>query len=177
MIESLLQQTTIPLLEQVTAFGQKRHQVLAGNIANIDTPDYKTRDLPMQDFERALRLAVQTRRENLQPLPPGTPSQADPEWPALSPGGSLAELWAHPGITNQAALPAMTVKSVSEQFPPSLRTAVEAPSANVTFHDGGNRSIERESMEMTKNASMQSFAIEVMVAQMRMLQTAISGRI
>lgn len=67
MLDPLLQQTTIPLLERVTAFGQKRHQVLAGNIANIDTPGYKTRDLPLADFEKALQQAVQTRRETFQP--------------------------------------------------------------------------------------------------------------
>ena len=37
--------TTIPALEQTMVFAQKRHELLAGNVANFDTPDYRARDL------------------------------------------------------------------------------------------------------------------------------------
>ncbi len=174
MLEPLLQQTTIPLLEQVTAFGQRRHQVLAGNIANIDTPDYKTRDLSMPDFEQALQRAVQTRRENLSASPAFPPLLADTSvrWsPATS--GIL------PGYFPQAVLPGVSPapQNIADCFPESLKTASVGPARNLTFPDGGNRSIERESMEMNKNTSMQSFAIEVMMSQIRLLETVISERV
>jgi len=67
MIESLFNSSTIPLLEQVAIFGEKRQQVLAGNIANFDTPNYKTRDLPVEDFLQALKTAVEQRHKITTP--------------------------------------------------------------------------------------------------------------
>ena len=173
MLENLLQQTTLPLLEQVTAFGQRRHQVLAGNIANIDTPDYKTRDLPVQDFEAALQRAVTTRRENLQsgPLPTHqTVASAQFSLAKLLSPESSAGL----ASSQQAGL---TPRTIEQNFPTELHHVQESAPRNLIFNDGGNRSIEHESMEMTKNTSLQSFAIEVMVSQMRMLETVISERV
>lgn len=45
------------------SFTQARHGVLAGNIANIDTPGYKTRDLSPEVFQNRLQKAVEARRE------------------------------------------------------------------------------------------------------------------
>jgi flagellar basal-body rod protein FlgB len=61
MINDLFNSTTIPVLEQVVNFAQTRHQVLAGNIANLDTPGYRTRDLSSDAFEANLRQAIETR--------------------------------------------------------------------------------------------------------------------
>jgi flagellar basal-body rod protein FlgB len=61
MISHLFQQSTVPVLEQVVNFAQERHGVLAGNIANIDTPGYKTRDLSPEMFEDRLRQAIEAR--------------------------------------------------------------------------------------------------------------------
>ena len=55
----LFNQTTIPVLEQVVNFSQARHTVLAGNIANLDTPGYKTRDLSPEGFHARLHEAMQ----------------------------------------------------------------------------------------------------------------------
>lgn len=61
MLANLFNATTIPVLEQVVNFAQARHQVLAGNIANLDTPGYRTRDLSSEQFETNLRQAIETR--------------------------------------------------------------------------------------------------------------------
>ena len=45
MLSGLFQATTIPVLEQMVSFAQARHIVLAGNIANMDTPGYQAHDL------------------------------------------------------------------------------------------------------------------------------------
>jgi flagellar basal-body rod protein FlgB len=58
MFRALFDSSTIPLLEQVAAFAERRHEVLAGNLANINTPDYRTRDLPVAEFQASLRDAV-----------------------------------------------------------------------------------------------------------------------
>ena len=119
---------------------------MAGNLANIDTPDYKTRDLPVDDFMQTLKdaAALRDRPPSLGSLPAAVESPAD----------RMAKL-----------------------FPDELFRAVEAPPSNITFQDGGNRSIEHEVMEMTKNVMMQNFAIELMAAQMNLLKTAIRGQL
>lgn len=61
MIEGLFRQTAIPVLEQVVQFGQARHAVLAGNVANLDTPGYRTQDLSQEAFEARLRDALARR--------------------------------------------------------------------------------------------------------------------
>lgn len=61
MIEGLFRQTAIPVLEQVVQFAQARHAVLAGNVANLDTPGYRTRDLSPEAFESRLRDALARR--------------------------------------------------------------------------------------------------------------------
>jgi len=53
--------STIPILEQVVSFAQDRHEVLAGNIANLDTPGYQTRDLSPQKFQEQLKAAIARR--------------------------------------------------------------------------------------------------------------------
>ena len=67
MLSSLFQQTTIPVLEQTVAFAQARHTVLAGNIANMDTPGYQIRDLSTEDFQNRLQAAIRQRREPGEP--------------------------------------------------------------------------------------------------------------
>jgi flagellar basal-body rod protein FlgB len=62
MIESLFNSSTIPLLAKAAAFAERRHEVLAGNVANISTPDYRTRDLPVAEFRAALEEAVARKR-------------------------------------------------------------------------------------------------------------------
>ena len=55
--------TTIPALEQTMAFAQRRHELLAGNVANIDTPDYRSKDLDIGDFQNALAESISVATE------------------------------------------------------------------------------------------------------------------
>ncbi len=71
MINSLFNSTTIPALEQVVSFTQSRHEVLAGNIANMDTPGYRSRDLSVETFQQRLSDAIQATREQQEPFSPG----------------------------------------------------------------------------------------------------------
>lgn len=52
---SILGSATIPALQEVVKFTQARHGVLAGNVANWDTPGYRTRDLSLSEFQRRLK--------------------------------------------------------------------------------------------------------------------------
>jgi flagellar basal-body rod protein FlgB len=53
--------STIPVLEQAANFGQARHNVLAGNIANVDTPGYRAHDLSTAVFQQRLQEAIESR--------------------------------------------------------------------------------------------------------------------
>lgn len=81
MLNSLLDSTNVPLLEQLAQFSERRHEVLAGNVANIDTPNYRRKDLPVTEFNDALRKAVLERRHvgvsRYSPAPPEPRSYFD----------------------------------------------------------------------------------------------------
>ena len=64
MWTSWLNDSSIPALEQSMAFAQKRHALLAGNIANQDVPDYRTRDLSVEDFQEALKSNIRAQHSN-----------------------------------------------------------------------------------------------------------------
>ena len=81
MYEGLFQSTTIPILEQVVNFSQARHTVLAGNIANMDTPGYRVRDLSVEDFQSRLREAIETRHK---PTSMSVGNRTDERMPAMA---------------------------------------------------------------------------------------------
>jgi flagellar basal-body rod protein FlgB len=66
MLSALFNGTTIPVLEQVVNFAQARHEVLSGNIANMDTPGYRTKDLNTEVFQSQLRKAIDAGRRDSQ---------------------------------------------------------------------------------------------------------------
>lgn len=59
MLNTLFDNSSLPLLEQVVHFTQTRHGVLAGNIANLDTPGYQARDISPVEFQERLKEAVE----------------------------------------------------------------------------------------------------------------------
>ncbi len=56
----IFQSTTIPALEQSLNFSQRRHELLAGNIANLDTPGYRQKDLDEKQFQNALADSIRS---------------------------------------------------------------------------------------------------------------------
>lgn len=80
MLQGMFEGSTIPVLEQVVQFAETRHGVLAGNIANLDTPGYKTRDLSPKLFQEKLKSAIASRdlrQDKLQADSPGLLAGAD----------------------------------------------------------------------------------------------------
>lgn len=152
MLQPLLNGTTIPLLKQVAKFAERRQEVLAGNVANFDTPGYRMRDLPVADFQQALQTAV--ARRNGGPSPGELASLASPASPT------------HPSRLQE------------DLFPERLFQADSGlKQDHITFQDANNRSIEHQFMMMTQNSILQQFALEVMRGQFDQLQTVISERV
>lgn len=140
-------------LDQALAFheaalklGAQRQQVLASNIANADTPNYKARDF---DFAQALQGAV--GRGN-----PAAPSVPAPGMARTAPGHQAA------GGANGAALVAGA---------PSLlyRTGVQGGV------DGNTVDMEVERNQFTNNALRYEASITMISGQIKSMLTAIQG--
>lgn len=149
MLNALFDSSTLPLLEQVVTFTEARHGVLAGNIANLDTPGYRCVDLSTSEFRERLKQAVEARRRT----------------PAASPGELLEPEWARDEASPFAAsagdpLPATTTGLVKGMF----------------RHDDNNASLEEQVSEISKNQSQHNMALSLMRAQFGLLRAAITER-
>lgn len=71
MLPSLFGSTTIPVLAEVLNFAQSRHSVLAGNVANVNTPGYRVRDLNEVAFQQKLKEAIRAAGAKPQGISPG----------------------------------------------------------------------------------------------------------
>jgi flagellar basal-body rod protein FlgB len=68
-----------PVLEQVLKFTQARHDVIAGNIANIDTPGYRARDLSPTQFQADLKEAIAaSHAQRADPVSDAADANEDP---------------------------------------------------------------------------------------------------
>jgi flagellar basal-body rod protein FlgB len=67
-IDGLLDQGPNPVLEQMLQFTESRQKLIAGNIANVDTPGYRQKDLSVEKFQQMLRERI-TRQDS---SPPGS---------------------------------------------------------------------------------------------------------
>ena len=78
--------STIDKLSQAMTFHRERHAVLAGNIANVDTPGYRPYDITQESAPSDLPLATTESGETLQP--DGAPGAAYAQ--TFDDGGQLA---------------------------------------------------------------------------------------
>jgi flagellar basal-body rod protein FlgB len=62
-IERLLDQGPAPVIEQMLRFAAARHRLIAENVVNVDTPDYRQKDLSVEKFQAMLRERVDDRRD------------------------------------------------------------------------------------------------------------------
>ena len=72
-IERLVNQTNAPLAERVLHFTSERHKLIAQNMANVDTPGYRQKDLSPAKFFAMLRQRAAEKREG----PPGRTTFSD----------------------------------------------------------------------------------------------------
>jgi flagellar basal-body rod protein FlgB len=148
MLSSLLNSTTIPLLEQVVNFTETRHGVLAGNLANMNTPGYHTRDLSTEKFQANLKEAVAA-----QHAPADNTSATD----------KYGSLPSYSGPSSEATLdPYRNVKS-------SLK--------DILYHDNSDVSMEQQVNEIVKNQTEHNMAIDIMTAQLRLLRAAVTEKV
>jgi len=163
MLSTLFGTTTVPLLEQVVNFTEARHGVLAGNIANLDTPGYTTQDLSPELFQQKLREAVEMTQ--LQPEAPG--GFANYSYGNLNYGGYQQGTYQMPstGPVSQVDRYFAAFDKVKESYKSILR------------HDGVNVSMENQVNQMVKNQQEHNLAAGILSNQFRLLRVAISERV
>jgi flagellar basal-body rod protein FlgB len=149
MLSSLFKSSTIPVLEQVVNFTEARHGVLAGNIANLDTPGYRTRDLSPDLFQERLQEAIETRHQ-----PPS------PTYGTTSLGMPAASNSSRPAEREHRAF-----RKVKDSMKSILR------------HDNADVSMEQQINQIVKNQQQHNLAISIMSAQFRLLRAAITERV
>jgi flagellar basal-body rod protein FlgB len=147
MLDSIFQTTSIPVLEQVMQFSQARHNVLAGNIANLDTPGYKSQDLSPEKFAERLKAAIAQRNEQSQS--PRIDAVEEP----LSPGEQPPKLAAVDPLSDVA-------------------NGLD----DLLYHDESTGSLEKQIAAISKNQMQHNLAVSVLSSQFRLLQAAISER-
>ena len=67
-IERMMNETNAPLVERVLQFAADRHKLIAENMANVDTPGYRQKDLSQAKFFSMLRERAAQRTSGV----PGT---------------------------------------------------------------------------------------------------------
>lgn len=63
-INELTSAGAIPVLEASMRFAAQRQKLIAHNIANFSTPDFRPLDVSVPAFQQALRQAVRARRQS-----------------------------------------------------------------------------------------------------------------
>ncbi len=64
LIDELSNSGAIPTLETMVRFSGARQRIIAHNIANLDTPDFRPSDVSPTEFQKALGKAVDARRQS-----------------------------------------------------------------------------------------------------------------
>lgn len=80
-----MNQGTGPVLEQMLQFTAARHRLIAENVVNIDTPNYRQKDLSLDRFQSMLRRRLQARDRG----GPGAVGLADMEYPVQHPQAGI----------------------------------------------------------------------------------------
>lgn len=139
--------STIPVLEQVVQFTQARHGVLAGNLANMDTPGYKSADLSPQRFQEKLKEALENR-------------------------GQESRKAREQRYANMTADGKSLFTETDDPF-----SEVRDSMHSILYHDQSDVSLEKQVTEIAKNQTEHNLAVTLMTSQMRLLQTAITERV
>ncbi|MEO1498032.1 MAG: flagellar basal body protein [Planctomycetota bacterium] len=156
-----LNNSTLPVLEQVVAFTQSRHGVLAGNIANLNTPGYQSRDLSPEAFEASLGEALAARRASHSPGTAGVMG----DWRIDGdPGLGLTRLDSQ-GAAHFGRLDTDDLAGVSDSM------------KEILYHDESDVSLEKQITEIAKNQGKHNLAIALMRTQYSQLRSAISENV
>jgi flagellar basal-body rod protein FlgB len=164
MINALFNSTSIPVLEQVVGFTEARHNVLAGDIANLDTPGYHLRDLDPDAFRARLKEAIDIRDGRRAAVFHGPHSKS------LYSNGFVDD-----GTTASSPRSADVAFDAAEDRSAAIHE-VNDSQKSILYHDDSDFGLEQLVTEVAKNQTEHSLAIAILRSQFALLQAAISER-
>jgi flagellar basal-body rod protein FlgB len=88
LIQDLENAGSLPVLSRMLQFAAQRQKLLANNIANMETPDYRPMDVSVRDFQKSLAQAVEARRQATGGMQGDLPEQESREV-TVTPAGQL----------------------------------------------------------------------------------------
>lgn len=88
MLDRLFSSGSLPALEAMLRFASERQRAIAGNIANVETAGYRTRDLSESGFRQELARLFQGSEFSTDALRVGPAADAG----TLKPGGNNVDL-------------------------------------------------------------------------------------
>lgn len=137
----------MPVLEATMRFAGARNRILAHNIANLDTPDFRPLDVSTSGFQAQLRKAVEERR-------------------ARSGGGH--------GDSSSLDIKETREVQFSPTGEVTLRPATA--SGNILFHDRNNRDLERTVQDLVENVGVYRVASDLLRSKYETLKLAMTER-
>lgn len=146
LIEDITQSGAIPTLEASLRFASLRQRFIAGNIANISTPDYRQKNVSVADFRSELARAVDARRG--------------------ATGGERGAL----------ELRSTQELRVEGPGPSNFRLEPRTPSGNILFHDRNNRDTEGLMQDLVETGQEFRYASEMLRSRFELLKAAIAQR-
>lgn len=146
-IADLANSGAIPTLELSMRFAGQRQQLLAHNIANISTPDYRPVDVSPAHFAHVLRDAIDDRRART--------------------GGERGEL----RIRSSREIDVAPSSGGTR-----LTLNPKTPSGNILFHDRNNRDLERLMQANAENVAAYRVSAELLKSRYDILKAAIAER-
>ncbi|TWT93085.1 flagellar basal body rod protein FlgB [Neorhodopirellula pilleata] len=163
--------TTIGALEQTLSFTERRHELLASNIANLSTPDYRSRDLNVSEFQASLAKSIQDSKQSAtsqMPTMPGFPPELAVQFGLAGPAGMS------PGSIEDPRLQPVgpTAAETRDDRWSGPRAATEA----IVYHDNSDVSLEEQVNRISKNKHLHNLAISTLRNQFELLRAAITER-
>ncbi|MGH7133645.1 MAG: flagellar basal body rod protein FlgB [Phycisphaerales bacterium] len=150
LIDELSSAGSMPALEMALKFSAQRQKILASNIANFSTPDYRPLDASVEGFQSVLREAIAARRNANGGSAGGLPWSETSEMTKVGcGGGDSTDFQLHPG----------------------------KPSGNVLFHDRNNRDLETTMQQMVENAQIHKLTTDLLRGRFALMGQAISERV
>ena len=126
MLEQVFERENYVVMKKMLDAAHRKHQALAGNLANVETPGYKRQDI---NTSFATQLQKAAKMDDIRAI---------------------------------------------EKLDPTLATDFHSPAVRA---DGNNVQIDKEMMELTKNATEYRFLAQYASTSMKRLKTAITGRV
>lgn len=184
--------TTIGALEQTLSFTERRHELLAGNIANMSTPDYRSRDLDVSEFQASLADSIQNPIQRSpsaasnMPAMPGFPVEIQRQFGTFPPPGFPGHSdgvwqsdgdWQSEGVAQSNGDPRVNPLGPTEAHTRDDRwSGPRAATEAIVFHDNSDVSLEEQVNQISKNKHLHNLAISTLRNQFDLLRAAITER-